>query len=169
MERSFLKHIVPLLLFCLVGCSPVYFQPTDPGVDYRWYIEHWQQRVREEGWSENLVNDVVDSCLMISKYEPEPANHDHWKTYGEFQKNFRGDCEDIATFMFGTLKRLDCPYAQKLRIIRMPAGDHAVLMVELSTAEWKMYNSIPQPGDFIDIALSRTLVEWDDQHIYYPQ
>jgi len=51
----------------------------------------------------------------------------------------------------------------------MPAGDHAVLMVELATAEWKMYNSIPQPGDFIDIALSRTLVAWDDQHIYYPQ
>lgn len=157
------------LIIGSAGCSPVYFQPKDPGMDYRWYIEQWQQRVRQEGWSEALVNDIVKSCLTIAKYEPEPANHDHWKTYGEFQRNYRGDCEDIATFMYGTLKRLNCPYALKLRIIRMPAGDHAVLMVKLPTCRWKMYNSIPQLGDFVDIMLARTVVEWDDQNIYYPQ
>jgi hypothetical protein len=169
MGRALLQFAAAALLICLVGCSPVYFQPEDPGSDYRWYIEQWQQRVREEGWSEALVNDIVDSCLNIAKYEPEPAHHDHWKTYGEFQISYRGDCEDIATFMYGTLKRLEYPYAQKLRIIRMPAGDHAVLMVQLPNDQWKMYNSIPQPGDFLDLALARTIVEWDDQRIYYPQ
>ncbi len=169
MERSLLKYIVALFLFCLAGCSPVFFQSRDPGMDYRWSIEQWQQRVRQEGWSKELVNDVVDSCLKIAKYEPEPTSRDHWKTYGEFKKDFRGDCEDIATFMYGTLKRLDYPQALKLRIIRMPAGDHAVLMVQLPSGEWKMYNTIPLPGAFLDIALSRTVVEWDDQQIYYPQ
>ncbi len=71
--------------------------------------------------------------------------------------------------MYATLKRLDCPYPLKLRIIRMPAGDHAVLMVELPRDEWKMYNSVPLPGAFLDIALARTVVEWDEQQIYYPQ
>jgi hypothetical protein len=169
MRIPFLKSIVAILFVCSVGCSPVYFQPAEPGADYRWYIERWQERVRQEGWSEALVNDIVDSCLKVSKYEPEPANHDHWKTYGEFQNNFRGDCEDIATFMYGTLKRLECPYDLKMRIIRMPAGDHAVLMVELPDGGWKMYNSLPMPGDFLDIALARTVVEWDDRQIYYPQ
>jgi hypothetical protein len=42
-------------------------------------------------------------------------------------------------------------------------------MVKLPTSGWKMYNSIPQPGDVVDIALARTIVEWDDQRIYYPQ
>ena len=80
------------------------------------------RKVRQEGWSKGLVSDIVDSCLKISKYEPEPAGRDHWKTYGEFQKDFRGDCEDIATFMYGTLKRLDYPHALKLRISRMPGN-----------------------------------------------
>lgn len=169
MGISWLKFNTAVLLVCLAGCSPVYFQPEDPGMEYRWYIEQWQQRVQQEGWSEALVNDIMDSSLTIAKYEREPANHDHWKSYGEFKKDFRGDCEDIATFMYGTLKRADYPHALKLRIIRMPAGDHAVLMVKLPTDQWKMYNSIPQPGDFLDIALARTVVEWDDQNIYYPQ
>lgn len=169
MGRYGLKIITALFLICSVGCSSVYFQPKNPGKDYRWHIEQWQQRTQKEGWNESLVNDIVNSCLQISKYEPEPANQDHWKTYGEFQNNFRGDCEDIAAFMYGTLKRVGCPYPLKLRIIRMPAGDHAVLMVQLPTEEWKMYNSIPMPGDFIDIALARTVVEWDHHSIYYPQ
>ncbi len=163
------KWAAAIFLFCLAGCSPVYFQPKDPGMDYRLNIEQWQRRVRQEGWSKKLVGNVINSCLKISKYEPEPSHQDHWKTYAEFQMDFRGDCEDIATFMYGTLKRLEYPYALKLRIIRMPAGDHAVLMVQLPTGQWKMYNSIPMPGDFLDIALARTVVEWDDQQIYYPQ
>lgn len=164
--------IIPILLFLLLfaaGCSPVYFQPGDPGSDYRWYIEQWQQKAQEEGWSENLVDSIVDSCLMLSKYEAESAHHDHWKSYNEFRNDFRGDCEDIATFLYGTLKRLNCPYALRLRIIRMPAGDHAVLMVNLPDARWKTYNSVPQVGDSFDLALSRTLVEWDENNIYYPQ
>jgi hypothetical protein len=50
----------------------------------------------------------------------------------------------------------------------MPLGDHAVLMVELPDQRWKMFNSVPLPGASIDIALSRTVVEWDDKYIYYP-
>ncbi len=169
MGNFLLKLITVLTLICFAGCSPVYFQSKDPGTEYRESIEQWQQKVRKEGWSEDLVNGIIDSCLKIAKYEPEKMSLDHWKTYGEFQNDFRGDCEDIATFFYGTLKRLGCPYATKLRIIRMPAGDHAVLMVKLPNSNWKMYNSIPVPGDFLDIALSRTVVEWDDRHIYYPQ
>jgi hypothetical protein len=169
MKRPAIIAIAAVFLLCSLGCSPIYYQPENPGTQYRQYIEKWQQRVQEEGWDNNMVNAVVESCLKMSKYEPEPAHQDHWKSYREFQSDFRGDCEDIATFMYGTLKRLNYPHGLKLRIIRMPAGDHAVLMVQLPNAEWKLYNSLPMPGAFLDIALARVVVEWDDHQIYYPQ
>jgi hypothetical protein len=49
----------------------------------------------------------------------------------------------------------------------MPMGDHAVVMVKSSSGKWKMFNSVPMLGDVLDLALSRTLVEWDDENIYY--
>jgi hypothetical protein len=163
--------LTALILFSLmivVGCSPAYFQPTQPGNDYRWLIENWQHRIQKEGWNEALVDDVTRSCIELSKYEPDPKDDDHWETYQEFTRDFKGDCEDITSFMYGTLKRLNYPNNLRFRILRMPLGDHAVLMVELPDQRWKMFNSVPQPGAAIDIALARTVVEWDDQYIYYP-
>lgn len=162
------RYIIFIFLFVFTGCSPAYFQPKSPGQDYRWLIENWQQRVRKEGWSEPLVDNITRSCIQLSKFEPDPEDDDHWETYGEFLEDYTGDCEDIAAFMYGTLKRLGYPGDVRIRIIRMPAGDHAVLMVKLPSGRWKMFNSVPMPGDIFDIALSRMLVEWDDENIYYP-
>ena len=163
-----MKKLIVFFIIFLVGCSPAYFQPKEPGVDYRWLIENWQQRIQKEGWNEALVDDITSSCIELSKFEPDPVDDDHWETYREFTTDFKGDCEDITAFMYGTLTRLDYPQNIRFRIIRMPLGDHAVLMVELPTGRLKMYNSVPQPGDAFDIALARVLVEWDDKYIYYP-
>ena len=162
-----MKKFIALFLLIFIGCSPVYFQPENPGVDYRWAIERWQKRIQKESWNETLIDDIMRSCLKLAKYEQEYGD-DYWKTYKEFLKDFKGDCEDISAFMFGTLKRLGYPKSVRLRIIRMPLGDHSVLMVELPKGRWKMYNSTSMPGDFYDIALSRMLVEYDEKNIYYP-
>lgn len=161
-----MRIISVFVLLISIGCSPVFLQPENPGVDYRWAIEGWQQRIQEESWDEALVSDIMSSCIKLAKYEAEDGD-DYWKTYQEFLRDFKGDCEDISVFMYGTLKRLDYPNRVRLRIIRMPSGDHSVLMVEMPSGEWKMYNSTPVPGDFTDILLSRTIVEWDDRNIYY--
>lgn len=95
---------------------------------------------------------------MILKYEMEYGDN-YWKTYQEFLKGFSGDCENIAIFMYGTLKKLGYPKGIRFRVIRMPLGDHTVLMVELPNSRWKMFNSTPMPGGFFDIAVSRALVE----------
>jgi hypothetical protein len=162
-----MKNLIVFFLLTLIGCSPVYFQPENPGVDYRWEIELWQKRIQKEGWNESLLDNIMSTCLLIARYEKD-SDDDYWKTYQEFIKDFSGDCEDITVFMYGTLKRLAYPKGIRLRIIRMPLGDHAVLMVELPNGRWKMFNSTPMPGDRFDIAVSRTLVEWDDKNIYYP-
>ena len=162
-----MKNLIVFFLLTFIGCSPVYFQSENPGVDYRWEIELWQKRIQKEGWNESLLDSIMNKCLMIAKYEKD-SDGDYWKTYREFIKDFSGDCEDITVFMYGTLKILAYPKGIRLRIIRMPLGDHAVLMVELPNGRWKMFNSTPMPGDRFDIAVSRTLVEWDDKNIYYP-
>jgi hypothetical protein len=162
-----MKNLIACCFFIFVGCSPVFFQPDNPGVDYRWAIERWQKRIQQESWNEDLVGDIIDSCLRFAKYEAEEGD-DYWKTYQEFLVDFRGDCEDISVFMYGTLKRLGYSNDMRLRIIRTPRGDHSVLMVQLPEKKWKMYNSTPIPGDFADMAISRTLVEWDEHNIYYP-
>ena len=166
--RSLVQRVSLVLVLIFIGCSPAYFQPQMPGSDYRNQIENWQKRIQQEGWNDALVNDIMSKCILLSKYEPDPKNIDHWMSYREFTKTFRGDCEDIATFMYGTLKRLQYPRPVRMRILRMPLGDHAVVMVKLSSGKWKMYNSVPMPGDVLDLALSRTIVEWDESNIYYP-
>ncbi len=163
-----MKYLFVLLVFVCVGCSPAYFQPKQPGNDYRLQIENWQNRIRQEGWHSELINDIMAKCILLSKYEADPKDRDDWMSYQDFVKTFRGDCEDIATFMYGTLKILDYPDAVRMRILRMPMGDHAVVMVKMPSGRWKLFNSVPVPGDVIDLALSRTLVEWDDDRIYYP-
>jgi len=155
-----------IIILLLTSCCPVFFQPENPGVDYRWQIELWQKKIQKEGWNETLIDDVMSSCLRLAKYEQDCCD-DYWKTYQEFLEDFKGDCEDISAFMFGTLKRLNYPKGVRIRIIRMPLGDHAVLMVELPKGRWKLFNSIPMPGNMFDIAISRTIVEWDDRNIYY--
>ncbi len=162
------KILIIILILIFAGCSPVYFQPANPKDDYRYMIEEWQKRVRKEGWNESLVDDILHWSLVLSKYVPEPKGRDHWKTYPEFLKDFKGDCEDITVFMYGTLKRLGYPYGLRFRAIRMPLGDHAVLMVQFPGGKWKRINSVPAPGDFIDLAVSRIIVEWDENNIYYP-
>lgn len=158
---------VGALLVALFNCTPVYFQPRHSGEDYRWAVERWQQRSKAQAWTEAFVDEVVAECLRCARFEPEDGD-DYWKTYREFLRDFTGDCEDIAVFMFGTLKRLGCPYEIRLRIVREPLGDHAVLAVRLSDGRWKVYNTVRAFGAALDVWLSRIVVEWDLENIYYP-
>ncbi|MGD9211177.1 MAG: hypothetical protein PVI90_10395 [Desulfobacteraceae bacterium] len=162
------KLIILLFITFLVGCSPAYFQPQQPGKEYLDLIKDWQDRILQEGWNESFVDEIMAKCVFLSKYKADPKGMDHWMTYREFIDTFQGDCEDIAAFMYGTLKRLNYPEPIRMRILRMPMGDHAVVMVRSANGRWKMFNSVPTPGQFIDLAFSRILVEWDDERIYYP-
>ena len=161
------RLITILLATLLIGCSPVFTQPKNPGMQYYKEIKSWQERTTEHGWTRQDVNEIMSQCLRLAKYESEKPGKDHWKTYHEFLINFKGDCEDIAVFMFGTLRRLGYPHGLKLRAIKMPLGDHAVIMVQMEDGKWVMYNSVPIPGDFFDLALSSFIVDWDETNILY--
>ncbi|MEE9544688.1 MAG: hypothetical protein V3V55_03705, partial [Rhodospirillales bacterium] len=130
-------------------------------------IRDWQKRIKEEGWADNLVDDVVNQIVKISKYRKE--KEDHWDTPNEFiRRGFQGDCEDIAIFMMGTLKQLKYPYHIRILAVETLTGDHhAILKVEMPDRKWKIYEAVPIPLSEIDQLFYKPLVEFDEENIIY--
>jgi len=166
-----IRSIVTILLFALTaGCSALH-QPNPNAINnlYRDQIIEWQKRIAEQGWVENLVDDVVNGCIRFSKYEKERG--DHWATPKEFrEKGFKGDCEDIAVFTMGTLKNLNYPHKVRILAVRTLTGDHAILKIEVPgelSKRWKIYETVPVPLVEFDQLFYRPIVEFDDKEIFY--
>lgn len=163
-----------LFIFCLIpylfGCS--YMAPISTN-EYEWKIKNWQTKIQkyspkqhhQAGWDDKRIEKVVNDCLDLVVYEPDQNDNDSWDAYNEF--DLKGDCEDIATFIYQTLKGLGCPNEIRMTALRLPLGDHAVLKIKMSNGKWKIFNSVRVTGMVIDMALGRSIVEWDDNYIYY--
>ena len=108
-------------------------EPKEPPPEARPYyqkIKQWQKRIEKEGWSVALIDDVMYQSRRLTRYEME--FDDEWQTPGSFVRDgLRGDCEDIAFFMMGTLKQLGYPYLTRVLVIEDLFADHAQLKVEL--------------------------------------
>lgn len=173
MKKMILIHIkrAVLLLLLLVPVSCTNLYRPDPGFQgsrYREQIIEWQQRIDEQGWSHEIVDDIVDRSIEFSKFEAEPR--DHWATPGEFIGNgFVGDCEDIAVFAMGTLKQLDYPRKVRILLVHTLMGDHALLKVETAADQWKTYETVPMPFVQIDQLFYRPILEFDEKSIVYFQ
>lgn len=156
-------------ILALLLCGCVLFQPIDPGETYRQAIEHWQRRVAAEGWTDAAVDSVVIGCIWVAGYEFEPdPKVDHWKSYNELIRDgYRGDCEDIATFIYGTLRRLGYPAERTyIRAIRTLLGtDHAVVRVLLPSGRWQVYDTTPGFA-VIEKALGRRIVDWNEETFF---
>lgn len=143
-------------------------QPKNPVEQYEKYIIDWQKRIKRDGWSENLIDEIVRSCISVMSYSSEfEKGDDYWATPKEIKANgMKGDCEDFGVMMMASLKMLNYPYRVRLQAIRTPMTDHAMLNTELPNGRWKRYNTTPVPGGEFDIALSIILFEWDEDNIY---
>lgn len=156
-----------LLLAICTGCAGMY-QPNPAQIDTRYFdqIKEWQQRIANEGWTAELVDDVVKACIRLASYKAEEG--DYWATPKEFrQHGFTGDCEDIAIFAMGTLKRLGYPYGVRILAVNTLAGDHAVLKVQVNAQEWKIHETMPRPLVEFDQLFYRPIVEFDENEIIY--
>ena len=146
----------------------------DPSVINNQYLEQikeWQNRISEEGWTESLVGEIMKKNLRLTRYVFDKG--DHWATPKEFiQAGFRGDCEDIAAFLMGTLKRLEYPHGVRILAVKTLSGDHAVLKVQLpgkNGIDWKIYDTVQVPFLEIEQQFYRPIVEFDDKVIIYFQ
>lgn len=160
----------PFILFTLVVCASC-AGTTSPGAQrqsteqpYYRQIREWQQRIEKEGWAENRVEQVLNWSLGFVTYEMEID--DHWATPKEFVRNgFRGDCEDIAIFLMGTLKRLNYPHRIRILAVTGVFENHALLKVEMPDGTWKIYDTYSD-NPYSLHAYYRPLVEFDEKNIF---
>lgn len=137
------------------------------GLDFS-YLELWRQRVGESGWSAELVRDIMTGSRELTRYEMEIE--DHWDTPGEFvERNFQGDCEDIAIFMLATLKSLGYPHDVKVLAVQTPFEDHALLKVEMPDERFEVFETVRSGRGNVIKLVYTTIVEFDEKSIFFPQ
>jgi len=160
--------ILILILIFTNGCA-AFHQPVAPNKingEYYNQIKEWQGRIKQEGWSKNTVDKIMDQCIVLVKYKTEKT--DYWDTPKEFMQNgFQGDCEDIAIFMMATLKKLDYPHKVRVVAVSTWLRDHAILKVQMPKGNWKNYETIPMPFQGIDRLFYKPIVEFDENEIIY--
>lgn len=164
-----------LIILILGGCVTT-VQPERRLNIYRSTILEWQLKIKQEGWSESLLDTVIRESLKLTNYKSDDLDQngnetDQWKMPTEFiNDNFQGDCEDIATFLYWNLKkRLHYPHQVRIRAVAtlFPVSEHAVLRVELPDKKWKNYETIPMAGlAIIDSFFYKPLFEFDEENIY---
>jgi hypothetical protein len=152
---------VILFIFCtlLFGCSFA----RDPDIVRRQYLEQirdWQERVKREGWTTELIDDVARETALMASYKGE--DEDRWATPNEFvDAGLRGDCEDIAAGIYGSFKRLGYPYDVRILGVLAAFGDHALVKVQLPSGEWKTYETIYPWNSIVDWIFYRPFVEFN--------
>jgi hypothetical protein len=159
-------YILAVLLFVLTyGCASVgTIRQVPPNPVYREMIREWQMRIQQEGWSENMLHSILFQFRRIATYRTEVL--DHWDTPNEFiQRGFSGDCEDIAIFMMGNLKRLGYPYEIRIAIVKAVLVDHAMLRIKMPDGRWILYDVVPPSVPIRRPLLFRPIVEFDDKHV----
>ena len=169
--RLILKLIVLINLILIMGCT-AWYQPAyikvDPKTEYYKQIRDWQERVKKEGWSESTVNDVVKDCLKFSLFATDDYTineGDYWYTPKEMiDAGFNGDCEDIASLIYGTFKRLEYPFQVRIMLVYvlMAFNEHVMIKVELPDGKWKTYDTIDIPWVNITIPF----LEFDENEIW---
>jgi len=156
-----------LILMLLAGCMAGKSEPARIHKDaYGRKIKDWQERLRHEGWTETAVRSIMAEFRGMVRYEMELK--DHWATPGEFIANgLKGDCEDIAGFLMGSLKRLGYPHRTRILIVRDLFNHHALLKVELPSGRWAVFETAPEGPLEIHAGRFDPLIEFDEMVISY--
>lgn len=161
-RRLTVCFIFPCLLWGCAGTVNTDRERINPV--YQEKIREWQTRIRKEGWSENHIRSILVQFRSLVTYHMEIR--DHWDTPKEFeQKGFSGDCEDIAVFMMGTLKRLGYSRAVTILVVRNVFEDHALLRIKMPEGGWRVFDVVAGNIPCIEEGLLRPVVEFDEKGV----
>ena len=155
-------YLLYILIFAGCAISPM-IQPSNPYRTYFIDLQKWAERSDKEGWSENLVDDVVAGCIWVSAYNlgETTASEDGYKTIQAFYDNgMQGQCYQYSLFMLQTLlDYLDYPYQVRILAVHAIGGDHALLKVELPDGTWKTYETTRGLPGIVDRIFDRQFLE----------
>lgn len=131
------------------------------------FIKELQKRVAQEGWSNELVVQVLVESQKMTHAVME--TEDHWDTPQEFvARNFEGDCEDIAIFMLATLRSLGYPYQTRILAAKTMFVDHALIKVEMPDNTWQVFETTQAINPQVRLAYT-PIVEFDEKRIIFAQ
>ena len=145
----------------MLGCSLIR-NPATVKMEYLEQIKDWQQRQQKEGWTIELVDEIVREVRWNASYVPDAIETDYWDTFREaYNKGFMGDCEDIAVAIVGTLKHLNYPHKAMIRIVMTATPlDHAIVVVEMPDGEMREYDSVISTA--VDVLFYRKVTDFDE-------
>lgn len=124
-----------------------------------------QQKIEENGWNNTTVDEIIEEVRMLTYLTME--TEDHWDTPKEFvEKNFQGDCEDIAIFLLAMLKKLNYPYPVRIFAIKSDFVEHAVLKVQMPDNRWKIFETVKRTENTMKFVYT-PIVEFNDQEIIF--
>lgn len=132
------------------------------------YLGALRGKVGQGVWTREAVLAVLAESRRMTTYEME--TEDRWATPLEFaERDFRGDCEDIAIFMMAALKGLGYPHEVRVLAVQTLFSGHALVKVEMPDKTWQVFETV-QPLD--DTAANTRLiytpiVEFDEKIIRY--
>lgn len=130
-------------------------------------IKDFQQRIAREGWSNEMVVELLVESQKLTRASLEIE--DHWDTPQEFvAKNFEGDCEDIAIFMLATLRTLGYPHQARVLAAKTMFADHALLKVEMPDNSWQVFETTRAINPKARLAYT-PIVEFDEKRIIFAQ
>lgn len=130
-------------------------------------IKDFQKRLAREGWSNEMVVEILVASQKLTHSSLEIE--DHWDTPQEFvDRNFEGDCEDIAIFMLATLRTLGYPYQSRILAAKTMFADHALLKVEMPDNTWQVFETTQAINTKVRLAYT-PIVEFDEKRIIFAQ
>ena len=128
-------------------------------------IASMQRKIEDNGWNNATVDQIIEDARMLTYLIMETG--DHWDTPKEFvEKNFQGDCEDIAIFLFAMLKKLNYPHEVRIFAIKSDFVEHAVLKVQMPDESWKMFETVKKTEKNMQFAYT-PIVEFNDRDIIF--
>lgn len=131
---------------------------------YQDQIREWQERMKKEGWTKALIDEVAQKSIDMISYAFE--NEDYWATCGENEMTFSGDCEHIATWGYCTFRRLGYPHPVRILGVGASLSDHALLKVQMPSGVWKTYETVPINTIGMEWLFYRAFAEWDVASMY---
>lgn len=130
-------------------------------------IKEFKNRVAQEGWSNEMVVELLVKSQKLTRAALDIE--DHWDTPQEFvDRNFEGDCEDIAIFMLATLRTLGYPHQARILAAKTMFVDHALLKVEMPDNTWHVFETTQAINTKVRLAYT-PIVEFDEKRIIFAQ
>lgn len=121
--------------------------------------------IAASGWTNDSVDTVIEDIRRLTCMTMETS--DHWDTPKEFvDRNFQGDCEDIAIFLLAMLKKLEYPGQVRIFAVKSQFVDHAMLKVQMPDKTWKVYETVRKTEKGMQLAYS-PIVEFDEREIIF--